>query len=300
MTPSISVVIVTRDRPQSLLRCLAAIEEGDRQPDEVVVVDQSSAAGATERELVGGASLRVRHVHIAPSGVSAARNLGAGNARSDWLAFTDDDCVPSGRWLAALIDACRTDDANAATGSVLPLVDGARLVAVSSRTDPNRRVFTAESGAPPWAVGTGGNLLLTRELFDRTGGFDIRFGPGGRYRAAEDIELLDRMIGLHAKIVYEPEAVVYHEMKTQTERLLRRYPYGYGMGALLTRRRGRGSLILAAHYARIQAHAFLRGASRLSPRETAEPLLSVAGFTAGAFRGFLDARSARSRARSSR
>jgi GT2 family glycosyltransferase len=152
-------------------------------------------------------------------------------------------------------------------------------------------VFTANDGAPPWTVGTGGNLLVTRELFDRAGGFDVRFGPGGRYRAAEDIDLLDRMIALDVKIVYEPEAVVYHEMKTRTERLLRRYPYGYGLGAVITCRRGPGSLTLTKAYARMQAKAFLRGARRLSPREAAEPLVSAAGFTAGALRGLLDARS---------
>jgi GT2 family glycosyltransferase len=224
--------------------------------------------------------------------VSSARNLGASHAEGDWLAFTDDDCVPGPDWLSKLVEALAGHDADGATGAVLPLPDSrSGLVPVSSRTDPRRRVFGPLDRHPPWELGTGGNLLLSRRVFERVGGFDARFGPGGRYKAAEDIELLDRVMQIDVTIVYEPTAVVYHEMKTPEERLARRYPYGYGLGAMVGRCGSRRSFALAGAYGRIQARAFAHGLRRLSPREVAEPLLTVAGFSAGACRGLLDARS---------
>ena len=294
MTATVSVVVVTAGRPQSLSRCLAAIEAGECTPHELVVVDQSSASRPAEVGDAGPARrprIETRHLRVPRMGVSAARNLGASQADGDHLAFTDDDCVPSPEWLAALIEALQTEHANAATGAVLPLPGERGLVAVSSRTYPQRRIFAAGDMAAPWEIGSGGNLLVGRELFERAGGFDVRFGPGGRYHAAEDIELLDRLLASGARIVYEPEAVVYHEMKSRAARLRRRYPYGYGLGALLARRTTSGSLRLTVAYARMQAHALLRGLKRVSPRDVLEPLLTSAGFTAGAYRGFRDARS---------
>jgi GT2 family glycosyltransferase len=302
MTLTVSVVVVTAGRPQSLSRCLAAIEAGECVPHELVVVDQSWTSQSTEVGDKAAAStwIRTRHLHVPRMGVSAARNLGASRSQGDHVAFTDDDCVPSPEWLAALIEALETENANAATGAVLPLPGGPRLVAVSSRTYPRRRIFAAGDLAAPWEVGSGGNLLVSRELFERAGGFDVRFGPGGRYHAAEDIELLDRLLASGAKIVYEPKAVVYHEMKSRAARLRRRYPYGYGLGALLARRQSGGSIRLAAAYGDMQAHALLGGLKRVSPREVLEPILMAAGFTAGAYRGFRDARSGRAPSRPSR
>ena len=47
MTPSVSIVVPTRDRPLALARCLAAIERLDHPAErlEVVVVDDGSSLG---------------------------------------------------------------------------------------------------------------------------------------------------------------------------------------------------------------------------------------------------------------
>jgi GT2 family glycosyltransferase len=289
---TISVVIVTANRPEALERCVDAVMSAAHEPRELVIVDQSSpAVSATVAERLLRSPVPVRHLQVPAMGVSSARNLGASHAEGDRLAFTDDDCVPGPDWLSNLVDALEEHDADGATGAVLPLPDPRPgLVAVSLRTDPRRRVFGPLNRRPSWEVGTGGNLLLSRAIFERVDGFDVRFGPGGRYRAAEDIELLDRVMQIGATIVYEPAAVVYHEMKTPDERLARRYPYGYGAGAFVAGCGGARSFALSAAYGRIQARALARGLRRLSPREVAEPLLAVAGFSAGVCRGLLGRR----------
>ena len=295
---TVSLVIVTAGRPQALARCVRALATGVRMPDELIVVDQSADADADVDDLLAGAPFQARHLRVRPMGVSAARNHGASHAQGDLLAFTDDDCVPAPEWLAELSGAIAAHDVDGATGAVLPLPDHRPgLVAVSSRTDSRRRVFDSAAHSPPWEVGTGGNLLLSQALFVEVGGFDLRFGPGARYRAAEDVELLDRLLRAGARIVYEPAAVVFHEMKRPAERLARRYPYGYGLGAMVAGTGSRRSRALARAYAGIQARSLARGVRRASPRQLAEPLLAVAGFTAGALSAVLDARG-RDRSRS--
>ena len=273
---TISVVVVTLGRSSVFERCLAALEQGVRTPDELVVVDQS---GERLADVLGHPTATpLRHVRASGLGISRARHLGAEAATGDMLAFTDDDCVPDESWLAALAAA----DGDAATGRILPLDDDREgLVAVSSRTSREHRRFHGTGGIVPWEAGSGGNLLLRRELFERLGGFDTRFGPGAEYRAAEDVELLERILAAGATIVYTPEAVVYHERKRRSERLKRRVPYGFGMGAAVAASGPGRRRFLASRYLGMQLHAAGAGAKRLSPVRIAEPLLSAAGFTAG-------------------
>lgn len=273
---TISVVVVTLGQSSVFERCLAALAAGVRKPDELVVVDQSGDRLA--EVLARSAGTPLRRVRASGLGISRARNLGAEAATGDTLAFTDDDCVPDESWLAALADA----EADAATGRILPLDDDREgLVAVSSRTSREHRQFHGTGDSVPWEAGSGGNLLVRRELFERLGGFDPRFGPGAEYRAAEDVEFLERILASGATIVYTPEAVVYHERKQRSERLKRRVPYGFGMGAAVAASGGARRRFLASRYLRMQLRAAGAGVKRLSPVRVAEPLLAAAGFAAG-------------------
>jgi GT2 family glycosyltransferase len=273
---TISVVVVTLGQSSVFERCLAALETGLRRPDQLIVVDQSSEglAQLVERPL----GLAVRRVRATGLGISRARNLGAEAATGDTLAFTDDDCVPDAAWLAELAEA----GGEIATGRILPLDDEREgLVAVSSRTSTERRRFHGAEANLPWDAGSGGNLLVGRALFERLGGFDTRFGPGSRYRAAEDVEFLERALRSGATIDYIPTAVVYHERKLRSQRLKRRVPYGFGMGAAVATAGGGRRRFLVSRYLGMQLRAAAGGAKALSPVRVAEPLLSTAGFVAG-------------------
>jgi O-antigen biosynthesis protein len=272
---TISVVVVTLGRSLVFERCLAAVEGGVRNPDELVVVDQSVDGLA---HLLERSRVPVRHVRATDLGISRARNLGAEAASGDTLAFTDDDCVPDTEWLAELASV----DGEVATGRILPLDDERKgLVAVSSRTSTDYRRFRGAAENVPWDTGSGGNLLVARELFERLGGFDVRFGPGARYRAAEDVEFLERVLRAGATIAYTPAAVVYHERKRRAGRLKRRVPYGFGMGAAVAAGGGGRRRFLASRYLVMQLRAAGSGAKALSPVRVVEPLLSTVGFAAG-------------------
>src|SRR5215207_2618066 len=95
-----SVVVPTIGRPSLdvLLEALAAAR-GPR-PAELVLVDDRPA----------GEPLRVDHPGLPPvrvvgtggGGPARARNLGWRTARSEWIAFLDDDVVPDADWYERL------------------------------------------------------------------------------------------------------------------------------------------------------------------------------------------------------
>ncbi len=276
------MVIVTIGGARLLDRCLAAIASGTRKPQQVVLVDQSPDASAPVVPILAEAGIAFERLSIPPTGVSPARNQGAAAASGDVLAFTDDDCVPGEDWLSSLAAAVEADDVVAATGRVLPLDEGVPgLVAVSSRTDTRRRVFHGGGDYPPWEIGTGGNLLIGRDAFEAIGGFSPEFGPGARFRTAEDIEFLDRVVASGRSIRYEPDAVVYHEMKPPSGRMARRIPYGFGMGAMMSRLPSGRRRRVRKLYLRMQARALASALKHLRFRKVTETALMLSGAIAG-------------------
>jgi glycosyltransferase involved in cell wall biosynthesis/peptidoglycan/xylan/chitin deacetylase (PgdA/CDA1 family) len=296
-TPRIAVVIPTMGRVAELERCLLGLRDGRRPPDEVVVVDQSDGGSieAAVRDLDSGWT-SLQRIATPPRGVSIARNLGWRSTTGSIVAFTDDDCVPDQGWLAA-VELALGDDAtlDATTGRVLGLgLDAPGMHAVSSRTDQRDRTYAGRT--LPWRVGTGGNLAVRREALERVQGFDPRLGPGSPGEAAEDLDLVYRLLAAGSRIRYEPKALVYHERQSTIRRRLSRTRYGHGLGAFagVTVRRGDpyGAVLLAAWVAersRLLAGAMLRPwRPRAADRALDERLLLRgvgAGLVHGLFRG---------------
>jgi glycosyltransferase involved in cell wall biosynthesis len=282
----ISVVVCTMDRPAALERCVRGLLAGETAPAELVVVDQGTRP--VERELVealDGAGIGLTYLRAPGRGVSGGRNDGVRATSSDLIAFTDDDCVPGPGWIDALVSAYE-EGFDGATGRVLPLPGPPGSVAVSSRTSEVRRTF-AGAGHAPWDVGTGGNLSLRRAVIEAVGGFDERLGPGTRGRAAEDVDLLYRVVEAGFTILYRPEAVVYHETKTRRARVGGRFDYGYGLGAFLSSHAARGdrrARALRRRYVGLVARGMASGARHGNPWAPVEGALTLAGIAAGSLR----------------
>ena len=110
--PEVSVVVATRDRAMLLEELLASLRRQTLPADrfEVLVVDDGSGDGtaallATEERQ--GTLRTVATGHREAVGPAAARNAGWRAARAPVVAFTDDDCVVSPRWLEEGLAACR-------------------------------------------------------------------------------------------------------------------------------------------------------------------------------------------------
>ena len=99
---SISVIVVTLNRAESLQEVLRSLIRQERQPDEVIVVDNGSTDNTKEVVLNFKDKLNIKYVYEAQSGIPYARNAGIRNATKDIIAFIDDDCVADRNWLKYL------------------------------------------------------------------------------------------------------------------------------------------------------------------------------------------------------
>ena len=282
-----TVGVATCGRPDGLDRCLRALAAQTAPPAEVVVVDQAPSDAA--RAAVESSGLAaVRYLEQARIGLAASRNLALESARHDVLAVTDDDCVPDAGWLAAIETAFeRSPHADAVTGPVL---------ALGERPPGGHAISLRESMTPvdhagrkvPWNVGTGANLAAPAALLRECGGWDVRLGTGSPGKAAEDADLLYRLL-LHGAVVrYEPAAVVRHEWQTRERRLSTRWSYGYGVGAmcgLWLGRRDAFAIRMGAAYCRHHARELLRGVRHTDRSELAEHSRALAGVGPGLLYG---------------
>ena len=201
-------------------------------PAEIVIVDQSRSRSA--RAVVESAAATAPRIEYVPHdalGLGIGQNEAVRRTSSAVVAVLDDDCVAHETWIGEIARVLAPDSpVDVIGGRVLPLGEGGDgTFAVASRTSVEGQFV--RSRERPWEVGSGNYFALRRQWFDRIGGCNERRGPGSPGRGAVDIDLFYRLLRAGARARYEPSVIVYHERKTREERLARRIPYGFGMGA---------------------------------------------------------------------
>jgi O-antigen biosynthesis protein len=245
--PSISIVIVTRGRPERVRQTVRSILDcrypRDRQ--ETIIVDTPEDG---EEPLSFGAEdfpadADVRVVVEPEPGISRARNRGLREANGEIVVFADDDVDVDENWLATLIAAFdRGPRVDAVSGPTLP----------GALETPTERWFEGFGGLQrgfetrlydlaqpprdqplfpftPGAFGSGRSMAFRRDPFRALGGFDPVLGPPTPTLAGEDIEALLHVVLAGRQVVHEPAALVWHAHPREYG-MLRRRMWGYGLG----------------------------------------------------------------------
>lgn len=231
-TPLISVVIATRDRRDSLTRCLDALATSGAQFGaawQAIVVDNGSsdatAAFLAERRAQGDLPLDL--VMEATPGLAVARNAGLAKARGEIIAFTDDDCLVEQDWLTSMATAYRETAAADAIGGWVGLNDPADLP-ISIRTALEPVWITDSMHALAQLIGC--NFSARAAALRRVGPFDPLLGAGSAAQSAEDLDLFHRMLRLGLRLRYDPSMRLRHAHGRRDPLALRRLQDGYVMG----------------------------------------------------------------------
>ena len=210
----LSVIVPCHNEESTLPEQLDALAAQEYDGDwEVVVVDNRSTdatAALVQERMATWSRLRLVTADRG-QGLSHARNAGVAASRGRLLLFCDGDDVAAPGWVAALAHGL-TDH---------PLVTG-RLEL--ERLNPGwlalSRGGAAAAPGPPRFAGTfayasGGNQGMTRDLFDRVGGFTE--GVAG----AEDIEFSLRCLGTGVDVREAADAVMHYRYRTAPGELFR-------------------------------------------------------------------------------
>ena len=248
--PQVSVVVCTRDRPESILVTLRSLLAMHYQPFEIVLVDNAPSSDATKDAVLAayGADPRIRYVREQRPGLSCARNRGLLEASADIVAFTDDDVTVDPWWLDGIVRGFRAAPNTACvTGMIATAqLENAEQLYFHLREEWGtvcaRRIFDLtenrdDSALYPYSggvFGAGANFAVSRVVLKEIGGFNEALGAGTLTGGGEDLEMFMRIILSGNRIVYEPAAIVSHYHRTDLTELTRQMrAYGTGNTAAL-------------------------------------------------------------------
>jgi hypothetical protein len=242
----LSAIVPATNRPPTLARCVAAIEQAEEPPDELLVVEEAEGDGP-----------------------GAARNEGARRASGDVLVFVDADVVVHPDVFRRIREAFAQDGLVALFGAYDD--SPAEPDAVSGFRNLLHHHVHVE-GAGPAETFWAGLGAVRRDAFLEAGGFDAARYPRP---SIEDVELGSRLPG---RIVLDAEVQGTHLKRwtvgemVRTDLLRRGVPWV----ELLLERGGSTALNLGWRH-RLSALASLAVAGGLVARR---PRVAAAGFVA--------------------
>ena len=218
-SPNISVILATRNRAESLRETLTALARQETHGAftyEILVVDNGSTDHT--RHLVeqcrANVPILLRYCYEGRSGRPWALNRGLEHAHGQFLAFTDDDVLPTPTWLTALWRCFHEEQADGVAGRVLPhwtaprpdwLTDDVvkRIGGLGYLDYGPCRLSLLDHHRARWF---GGNMAIRREVIRKIGVYDTRMVR------AQDTEYCRRCVRHGLKVAYEPAALVYHKI----------------------------------------------------------------------------------------
>jgi hypothetical protein len=212
--PKASLIIVNYNGREDVDRCLQSLQE-DRDSDyELILVDNASSDGSAE--YVAAHYPQVRLIRSESNlGFGAGNNLGAAQARGEYLAFLNPDTTVEPGWLDALISTLESDPGiGLATSKILQMDNPGKVsgcgnevhcsgLALGRGMGMDHELF---SEGEDLAAISGAAFASRKDVFESVGGFD---GDFFMYVEDTDLSFRTRLAGF--RIVLVPDSVVYHD-----------------------------------------------------------------------------------------
>ena len=212
---SVSVLIITKNRPAEIQQCVPVVLSQLSSHDELVVVD-SSESDTTQTLMKGFSRARYFRVGFGPGTRPQSYSYGAERCRGEIVVLLDDDAIPHEGWLEELVRCYEDARIGAVGGRVLSQNPESDVSGEVSREWVGRvlangriRNHCEYDGPGPFEVDTlrGCNMSVRRSLFERIGYFDPRY-TGQNCRVEDDLCLRIKRVGY--RVVFNPKAVVTH------------------------------------------------------------------------------------------
>lgn len=231
--PLASVIVPVYNGAATIERCLNALAEQTIAADryEIIVVNDGSKDQTTATVAAWAQVHPQVHCHIVEQknqGPAAARNHGAKEARSALLLFTDADCSPRPDWIAVMCAAFADESVVGAKGAYLTKQQALAPRFVQAEYEDR---YDRMRDQPQIDFIDTYSAGYRRDIFLANDGFDTTFTTA----SVEDQEFSFRLAQKGYRLIFVPEARVYHLHDADLREYARRkYYIGYWK-ALLAR-----------------------------------------------------------------
>jgi glycosyltransferase involved in cell wall biosynthesis len=219
-----SIIIPVYNSVALLPYCLNALlhQSIERARYEIIVVDDGSSDRTVSlaQEIFKGDAL-TQVIAASHGGPAAARNVGARAAQGEVILFTDSDCEPAPNWIESLTTAFSETNVVGAKGAYRTRQRSlvARFVQQEYQTKYDHMLsLTSIDFIDTYSA------AYRRAAFLANGGFDETFTTA----SVEDQEFSFRLASQGQRLVFAPDAIVFHQHDASPlEYFRRKFNIGY-------------------------------------------------------------------------
>jgi glycosyltransferase involved in cell wall biosynthesis len=207
----VSVVIISRNEEVYIKDLLDSLVTQTISPHEIIVVDAESDDNTQQIVRRYMKKYDFVKLYIEPGTRGEGRNYGANKATGEIIAFIDADCIANSFWIQELIEGMKKGDVVAGQSVRLGYHAFSEL----------ERVGIIHKGVDVTYPSC--NLAYSKKVFNKIDGFDSNF------KEAEEVDLNFRAVDSGYKLIYKPEAVVYHRVRESIKGFIKQsFWYGFG------------------------------------------------------------------------
>jgi len=224
-----SVVVCTKDRPRDLERFIRSLDKQTLLPNELIIVDASN--NSRTRQLIEcemqRAKYSTRYIKAEPSS-ARQRNIGAREARSEYVLFFDDDIILEANFIEVMYETFRDfegQNVGGITGRIINVKTGRK--AIHRIEDLFKKLFLLTEIGTGRLKASGFPSLKNDNQFADVNVFssclaafrrrtfsEFWFDEAlGGYAYMEDIDLSYR-VGKKYRLLYQPRAKAQHMSTT--------------------------------------------------------------------------------------
>jgi GT2 family glycosyltransferase len=216
--PKVSVIVPVYNGAATLDACIRSLLTIDYPAEhrELIFVDNASTDRTAEILRSYGANISVSFE--AKRGPAAARNCGLRKARHEIVAMTDADCTVDRSWLRRLVEPLNDPGVGLVGGTILSKRPCNAIQLFGERIHDHRSAI--EVWQPPYIITM--NWASRKSALRDVGVFDENF------MRCEDVDLAYRVFQAGFRIVFAPNAIVYHQNESTYSKLFHEgYLHGY-------------------------------------------------------------------------
>jgi glycosyltransferase involved in cell wall biosynthesis len=211
----VSVIVPVRDEEDSIRELLDSLVAQTRPPDEIVITDGGSVDATPQ--IIEEYKQRGLPVHLIRAGAALpgrGRNLGAEQARFEWLAFTDSGIRLEKNWLEALVARASEDESiDIVYGHLEPVTDTFFTECAAIAYVPPPELQEDVVSRPRFIASS----LLRREAWAKVKGFPENL------RSAEDLIFMNRLDKAGYRAVFEPRSRVFWRLRPTLKSTFKRF-----------------------------------------------------------------------------
>ena len=212
--PKVSIIIPVHNQWAYTHSCLASIQLNTTGVSyEVIVIDDCSVDETIHAEKYVQGTLIIRNE--TNLGFLESCNKAALHANGDYLVFLNNDTLVQPEWLDWMVRTMETNPLAGMVGAKLIFSNGSLQEAGGIVFNDASAMNYGREDDPGWHeynylrevdYCSGAGICVRKELWNRLGGFDVRFSPA--YYEDTDLAMQIRQAGF--KVIFQPRSVIVH------------------------------------------------------------------------------------------